>query len=161
MEELKSFLCDVHYSFTINVSPKKYLNKKQWSAYTQAEQKAAFEYYINLNSEKLRNVDYYYEKCPNSECIHVHGSFYSDEFVHAELFQRTMHSIFGLPRCDPKICCYIEPTYFNKKPWIKYKLKEQDQREDEEDYMRYLDSIKNEEIHTLPKEYWDEPLFQL
>lgn len=141
----------IHFSFTINVSPKKYIMRKQWSTYSQEKQKEIFGHYIDLCKEKLEDVNYVFEKCKLREQLHVHGSFWARDAQDAKDFQHAIHNLFGMPKLEPYVCCYIEPTYFSRDPWIDYTLKDQLELL-EDDFRAYKCLFRNEELHTMNEE---------
>jgi hypothetical protein len=107
------------YSFTLNVSPKKYINGKPWSTYTQADQKIIFGQYF----ESLAEMDeLIYEFEPTlAGYIHVHGMFKADK-EDAQLFQEKACKRFGMPKLAWDVCCRIEPIY-DRQGWLRYMRK--------------------------------------
>lgn len=120
------------YSYTINISPKKFLqNGKIWSQLNNEEQKQELEYSI-----KMFLIGKHYEKEEHkfeltaSKMIHVHGKIITVESV-MDLMQTTFHNAYGFPKLRKSICFKYEQTKRDINAWDVYMNKDQEEKVDE------------------------------
>ena len=95
-----------YYGFTINVSPKKYLNGKQWQDYEMKEQEMILRKVIDLWKPRCGyyepgSFDVQYELTKKG-MIHAHGGLMTDldEMI---TFQNKVHDYLGFPNLKKKI----------------------------------------------------------
>lgn len=109
-----------YYSFTINLSTKKYIGNKQWCKYDHEEQERII--YLSLKDAIKRlclpDFDYYFEltKIGNA---HLHGCIYTN-YVGMLMLQEEIHKSLGLPRVHPSIVFYFEETIKDIDHWRAY-----------------------------------------
>lgn len=118
----------MNYSYTINISPKKYVANQQWGKYSNKVQKELLTAIINGVVESfpfIEEHEFIYE-LTNLKMIHAHGTMYCD-LETIESFREKIHKKVGMPHLDPQIACFID---FSKKGttthWKEYMAKDQD-----------------------------------
>lgn len=119
------------YSYTINVSPNKfvmYLSHQsiQWKEMKEDMQKEHLANLVNTVVEKLvscEHNDYVFEKCKNG-MIHLHGRINCTE-GDVICLQEVIYKFLGMPRLKKSIVMYYEETIFDIKFWNTYMQKQQ------------------------------------
>lgn len=99
-----------YYSFTINVSTKKYYAKQIWHSYNKMQQEEIIRDVL-LNSIKavqLPKPDYFFELTKKG-MVHLHGILYTNQ-VGMLMLQTEIHNILGLPKIHPDIVFKFEET---------------------------------------------------
>lgn len=114
------------YSFTVNVSAKKYVNGKVWSTYTHFDQKHILDDFLS-SFQEFSDMLYVFEDT-EAGYPHVHGMFRSDK-EDAQLFQERVVKRFGMPKLAWEVCCKVDKIY-DKAGWMRYMRKAQPQSPD-------------------------------
>lgn len=114
------------YAFTVNVSPKKYVNGKPWSTYQHIDQKNILDEFLS-SFQEFSDMLYIFEKT-QAGYPHVHGMLRADK-DDIQVFQEKVVRRFGMPKLAWDVCCKIDPIY-DKSGWMKYMRKDQPQSPD-------------------------------
>lgn len=122
-----------YFSYTINVSPNKYISGKQWKNYSLVEQEAILTQAIHnygpaCGFYKPGSKKFYFELTKN-KMTHVHGSFVTCQ-SHMNSFQEKVHNYLGLPKMAPKVVMMFEATRLESKNWEKYMTKEKTKKDE-------------------------------
>lgn len=109
-----------YYSFTINVSTKKYLFKKMWSKYSPEEQETIIKNVLKDSKEKLQLPEYdYYFELTKQGMVHLHGCLYTSH-IGMLMLQTEVHNVLGLPKIHPDIVFKFEETVSDISHWRNY-----------------------------------------
>jgi len=116
------------YAYTIAVAPTKvidYRRKRDWSKYSNAEQKELLDNIIQPALFKLKIMDSEYKfELTKAGNIHVHGLFYTTD-DNTSCFQAIIHKKLGLPKAGADRVCMIVRTIVDQQYWITYMNKDQ------------------------------------
>jgi len=117
----------MNYSYTINVSPNKYVENLQWAKYTAQQQRDLFSKIINNIMGKLPFIEEseYVTELTKAGMVHVHGQIYTTEET-IDKFQSMIHKKLGIPSLHPRIVCTVERTEVDNTHWVDYMNKDQD-----------------------------------
>jgi len=122
----------MNYSYTINISPKKYIASQQWGKYSQKVQKELLIGIINSVIETLPFIEehkFIFELTKKTEMVHAHGTMCCD-FETIDLFRSKIHKKVGMPNLDPQIACFVDFSKVCPTFWQDYMDKEQQVEDD-------------------------------
>lgn len=112
-----------YYSFTINLSTKKYIGGKQWKDIDELKQKLIINNVLKDAKKKLNLPDYeYYFELTKQKMVHLHGCIYTNH-VGMLMLQQEIHNDLGLPKVHPNIVFYFEETKEDISHWRNYMYK--------------------------------------
>lgn len=108
------------YSFTINVSPNKYVYGRQWDSYPTDKQEKIIKSILDkiIYELDLPRYDHYFETTKIG-FKHLHGCIFTCE-LGMLMLQRSIHDFLGIPKLRPSIVFFYEQTKTNVKRWYSY-----------------------------------------
>lgn len=120
-----------HYSYTINVSPKKYVKGSRFDRFSYETQKRIISDILVESISKIKYESYSYVFEDTKQGLpHIHGSIFctKDNIVH---LQSLIHSKLGFPSVSPNIVFMYEATKRSRSHWISYMNKDQVEIDDD------------------------------
>lgn len=114
----------IMYSFTINVSTKKYINKEQWKDIDSLKQRVILKHFMDLAVKEYETTHKFVFEKTKQGMQHMHGTVFNACELQMILIQQYIHEHLGLAKINPNVVFQYKPVNYYE-GWESYCHKDQ------------------------------------